>query len=214
MSKFVTTGALSLALLLGACSDPDTETMEKASTEEVKKAEETKAEVEKEAEAKEAGGWETQVGETVENDGGTFTLLGRNDEVKPVKTGPITLSIPQVNRTSGVLKGDMKEMFESEVANYIQVDMEVENATDETVNFYASQATITTNTGEQIDAEMLISDHIAGEYIGKVKKKGSVFFFLENSKAEDIEWVRILIDAPSNADFETIGDDIDIKVEL
>ncbi|PAE24052.1 hypothetical protein [Bacillus sp. 7894-2] len=214
----IATGALSLTLLLGACGDPDTEQMEKASTAAVKEAEETKAKVEEETEAKEQakadGKWETEVGETVENEGGTFTLHGRNDQVAPQTTGPMKLNITQVNKTSGVLKGEMKAMFDSEVANYVQVDMEVENTSEDTVNFYPDQATITTSTGEQVTSEFMMSDDVGGEFIGPVKKQGSVFFFLKNSKAEDLEWVRLIVTAPSNADFETIGDDIDIKVEF
>jgi hypothetical protein len=214
MKRVITTGALSLALLLGACSDPDTETMKKADKSEPTevKTKEPKAE-----ETKDDGkdnGWETQVGETVENEGGEFTLLGRNDKVEPMQTGPIKLEIPQVNKTTGKLKGSMKEMFESDVANYIQVDVKVENTTDETISFYPDQATITTNTGEQVNSELMMSDDVGGDFIGKIKKEGSVFFFLEKSKAEDIEWVRLLIDAPHNENLESLGEPIDIKVEF
>lgn len=57
-------------------------------------------------------------------------------------------------------------------------------------------------------------DHIDGTYIGEVKKSGSQFFILENSKAEDIEWVRIIISSPMNEDFDRMGEGIDFKVEI
>lgn len=51
------------------------------------------------------------------------------------------------------------------------VDVTAENTSDDTINFHPNQATITTNTGEQIQAEIFISDDVGGEFIGKVKKK-------------------------------------------
>jgi len=61
---------------------------------------------------------------------------------------------------------------------------------------------------------MLLSDHIDGEYIGLVKKSGTSFYILENSKAEDVESVRLIYSAPTNSDYEDIGKEIDIEVEL
>jgi uncharacterized lipoprotein len=158
--------------------------------------------------------WETQVGETTENEGGSHTLIARNDQVDTQETGPMILNVTQVNAISSQLKGEVADLMETDAIEYIQIDMEVENTSEDTITFYPSQATITTNTGEQLEADMWLSDHIDGDFIGAVKKSGSQFFILENSNAEDIEWVRILINAPHDADWNDVGEELDFQVEL
>ena len=141
-------------------------------------------------------------------------MIKRFDQVEEKETGPIILNIPQINTISSQLKGDMAEFLETDAIEYIQIDMEVENTSDETISFYAGQPTITTNTGEQLDADMWLSDHIDGDYIGAVKKSGSLFFILNNSNAEDIEWVRIIIEAPHDENWDSVGEKIDFQVDF
>ncbi|NBG89591.1 hypothetical protein [Isachenkonia alkalipeptolytica] len=162
----------------------------------------------------EAGEFETAVGETVSNESGDFTLINRASDIPTQEDGPIVLNIPQVNTAYAELKGEMVDYLERDSMHYIQIDMEVENTSSETIEFYASQATITTNTGEQLESDFWLSDHIEGTYIGEVRKSGSQFFILENSEAEDIEWVRIIISGPTDEDWETLGEGMDFKVEF
>jgi hypothetical protein len=93
-------------------------------------------------------------------------------------------------------------------------EMASENTSEENVSFYASQATMATSTGEQLEPDTMLSDHIDGEYIGQVNKSGTSFYILENSKAEDVESVRLIYSGPDNDDFETVGEDVDFEVTL
>jgi len=104
-------------------------------------------------------------------------------------------------------------MFGGEKLEYIQVDMTVENTSEEHINFYASQAVMATNTGEQLEPDMLMSDHIDGEYLGEVIKSGTSFCFLENSLAEEVDSIKLFFNAPSDNDFETLGEDIEVELE-
>ncbi|GAE30000.1 hypothetical protein [Halalkalibacter hemicellulosilyticus] len=153
-------------------------------------------------------------GDVVENEGGTFTLISKQDEIESQETGPMIVDITQVNASSGQLQGDLADFMETTEIEYIQIDMEVENTSDDTIFFYPGQATITTNTGEQLESDMWLSDHIDGEFIGAVRKSGSQFFILENSTADEIETVRIIINAPHNEEWEDVGDKIDFTVEF
>ncbi len=157
---------------------------------------------------------EAQVGDTVTSDNGEQTLVSRTDDVGTFESGPINLTIEKVNGVSANLKGDLAEIMETDQLEYIQVDMNVENTSEETVSFYASQATMTTNTGEQLEPDMLMSEHIDGEFIGQVNKSGTSFYILENSKAENVESIRLIFSAASNDNFEDIGEEIDIEVDL
>lgn len=106
------------------------------------------------------------------------------------------------------------DFFETDQLKYIQVDLQVENTSDDNITFYASQAIMTTSTGEQLEPDMLMSDHIDGEYFGEVNKSGTSIYILENSVAEDVDSIRLIFSAASDENFEDVGEEIDIEVEL
>ena len=54
----------------------------------------------------------------------------------------------------------------------VGIGMDVENTVDDKVDFFPNQGTIVTNTKEQVDAALFLSDDIGGELLGKVKKSG------------------------------------------
>jgi uncharacterized lipoprotein len=212
---------LGVLLVLTACG---TDSAKVDGTSEPKQEEEVKSEApvetgkeeNKEAETKneaEKDG-KLEVGETREDSNGSFTLVARNGNESTFETGPMILTISQVNAISAQVKGDLADFMETDALEYIQIDMQVENTSEDTITFYASQATITTNTGEQLESDMWLSDHIDGDFIGAVKKNGSQFFVLQNSKAEDIEWVRVIISAPNDENWDNVGEKLDFKIEF
>lgn len=81
---------------------------------------------------------------------------------------------------------------EEVVSSAVGVKMKVENTTaDKTYNVYPDQATLVTSTGEQVEADLSISDHIGGEIHEGVIKEGNVIFYLERGKAEEIKWIKL-----------------------
>ena len=198
---------------LAACGDSKEEDKEAKASSQVDENKEDKQEPE-EMTVEENDSKDAKVGDTVKSKAGEMKMVSRNDDVGTFKTGPIKMQIKKVNGVSGKLAGETAEMLDQKEIEYIQVDMTVENTSEENVTFYASQAVMTTNTREQLEPDMLLSDHIDGEYIGSVKKSGTSFYILENSKAEDVESVRLIYSAPTNSDYEDIGKEIDIEVEL
>ncbi|KAA6451229.1 hypothetical protein DX927_10525 [Bacillus swezeyi] len=75
-------------------------------------------------------------------------------------------------------------------------------SSDDDVNFYLGQATIVTNTIEQLEPKVLISKHIKGEYLGKVKNEGANVYILKKSSVQDLKSIEIGVNAPTNNDFE------------
>ncbi|WP_173918679.1 hypothetical protein [Halobacillus sp. Marseille-Q1614] len=74
----------------------------------------------------------------------------------------------------------------------VGVKMQVENTSDSKVyTTYPDQTTLVTSTGEQVEADMLVSDHLGGEIHEGVIKEGQVVFYLERGHAADIEWVKL-----------------------
>ncbi|WP_158738661.1 hypothetical protein [Alteribacillus sp. YIM 98480] len=225
MKKYLVSIGLSALLVLTACGEESNtedetsgssneEVNENEVTTEENETEENEADVEEENEESSDDGFDTEVGESVENEAGEFTLHARQNEVEPIETGPVNMNITQVNAASGDIKPDYQDMFETEELNYIQLDIEVENTSEEDITFYSGQATISTNTGEQLESDMLLSDHIEGEMMAGTKDSGSFFYILENSNAEDVESVRMVWTAPQNEDWEEIGEEVDIEVKL
>ena len=215
MKKTIVVLLVLLLMLLMACGSENGTAPAEENSEEVVEEEvispENEEEVVEEAASDE---FETSVGETVTNEGGSFTLLARATDIPTQEDGPIILDISQVNTAYGELAGDLAAFMDTDTIHYIQIDMEVENTSEETITFYASQATITTNTGEQLESDMWLSDHLEGSYIGEVRKAGSQFFILENSTADEIEWVRIIINSPQDENYDRLGEGIDFRVEF
>ncbi|ADH97773.1 hypothetical protein [Salisediminibacterium selenitireducens] len=158
--------------------------------------------------------WETQVGETIENEGGVFTLHARAEPVDPVETGPVVVEIDQLNVQSGDLSGEMAEFMETDRLEMIQLDLSVANTSDEDIAFYADQAEIATSTGEQLQADFWLSDSIGGEMMGNTSSQGTLFFVLESTSAEEVEHIRIRWSAPQDDNYDSIGEDVDLTVEF
>ncbi|MBB6450986.1 hypothetical protein HNR44_002976 [Geomicrobium halophilum] len=155
-----------------------------------------------------------EVGETVSDENGEQTLVSLADDVGTFETGPIILEIEKANGVSAVFEGEAAALLDQDEAEYIQVDMNVENTSEDDIMFYASQATLITDTGEQLDPDMFLSDHMDGEYFGEVSKSGSSYYFLENSTADEVQSIELRYSAPTDEDFMDVGDELQIEIDL
>lgn len=206
--------ALLFATLLVACGGNSEETPSNESDENSEETEDTEGNASDSNDEEENEEQENKVGDTVTNEAGESLLVSRTDDVGTFESGPIKLTIEKANGVSMKVNDDYVDMLGGKELEYIQVDMTVENTSDDHISFYASQATMTTSTGEQLESDMLMSDHIDGEFLGAVTKSGSSFYFLENSKAEDVESIKLFYSAPHDENFEDIGDKIEVEIPL
>lgn len=195
--------AVILSVLLIACSSEDDDTKDSKVEEETTQAEEV---VDKEEGVEE--------GEVIENEIGEFTILKKNKEVNEDTTsGPIELSITGIQLAELKVAKDMKELFDNkEEVGVITVGMKVENTEDTDVSIYPDQAVLTTNSGDQIDADLLLSDDVGGDFYGKVIKEGEVIFLLD-LPVDDIEEVKLIINHAHDDDFESYEDG-DLQIPL
>jgi len=157
---------------------------------------------------------EAEVGDTVTTEAGDMTLKAQNDNIDTIETGPFRVDIEKVNAVSGNLNPESAVIYDTEQLEYIQIDLRIENTSEEDFIFYAGQAQIVTNTGEQLGNDMWMSDHIEGEFRGGVIQEGTLIYPLEQSQADEIETVRIIISAPQDEDWQRIGEEVDFQVEL
>ncbi|TQS01392.1 hypothetical protein [Paenibacillus ottowii] len=76
-------------------------------------------------------------------------------------------------------------------ASAVGVKFKVENTTKKLFTTYPDQAELITSTGEQVQADMVTSDHIGGEIEEGVIKDGNIIWFLKRGHAADIKWIKM-----------------------
>ncbi len=104
-----------------ASNDPEEETEEREQDSGDTEADATEDEVENDDDAEEtadSGDWEFAVGDTIENEGGTATLVARQDDIDTYETGPMVLDIPQINVQEREFSEEMLEFMDGDYGTY------------------------------------------------------------------------------------------------
>ena len=122
---------------------------------------------------------DSNTGEIVEENGMRKEPVVTEKELNQTgQTGPVIYTIEglQVSKLTATTD-EMAEMLgiekDKEVA-LVAFNASIENTTDATVSFYLGQATLTTNTKEQVYSDGFLSEYIDGEMLGKVKNSGNM----------------------------------------
>lgn len=198
--------SVGLALFLFGCSKSDVE-------EEMAKNSDAMEDVAEENEDVKSSGIE--IGDEIRNEHGVFTLLNRTSDLEEVEVDPVKVSVDGMGVASGEVADKFVDIIGKENLDYVQVDINAENISDEVIAFDLSKARMETNTGEEIDSsDMLLSDFVADEIHAGVKLNGSFIYTLEDSAAEDIESVRLIWDAPLDEDGEAMSEEVEIEIEF
>lgn len=144
---------------------------------------------------------------------GKLSIAYKNKELnETTESGPMKLSVTAIQLANLEVAEDYKEMFDNkDKVTVITVEMKAENTTDETISFYPDQATLTTDTGDQQDADMLLSDSVGGDFFGKVNKEGNVIFIVK-SPAEEIGEINLIISGSHDEEFENQGEDVKLTI--
>lgn len=132
------------------------------------------------------------------------------------ETGPFKYSINaiQVSKLTATTD-DMAEFLEIEKdteVTLVVMDVSIENTSENTMYFYFDQATLTTNTKEQVEPDMFLSDYIDGEYLGNVIHEGSLFYVLKNTNADELTNITLHVEAPYDENFEDAGEKVTIDL--
>lgn len=196
MKRFGLLVAVPLALLVG-CGEADELKTTATDTEEV-------------AEAEASAPDETTAEETdvQESELGTNKIYMKNKAVTIMETmGPIQFAIDKVQTSRLTVAEAYSDSFDGqEEVTVVAMNMIVENTVDETMSFHPNQATLVTNTGEQVSSDLWFSDDVGGEFMGKVKKEGNVLFFVK-AKPEELTDLKVVIDGPFNENFDKVAEE-------
>lgn len=214
MKKLIFSAAIVSALMLGACGGEgeDTSKNETPASEDV-------VEKEKEKETEKEAAEEEQDSDIEEDENMRVENYYTNKELNVTGTaGPMKYNISAVQLKKITLKSEeAASLFQANVGDEVQgitIALDGENTSDEDISFYLGQATIITNTKEQLEPEMLLSEHIEGDYLGKVTHEGYNFYVLKNSTVDQLESIEIRISAPTNSNFDDLGEDIKHIIEV
>ncbi len=157
-----------------------------------------------------------EIGQEVSDEKGEATLKAINlvNETYPV--GPIELRVKDMKvihlRPDYSLVDYFHVLTHEEEFNFVKVFIEIENMSDEKLNF-APIAMIETSTGEKIDWEKdIYLEDLNGEIAGNTTKKGNLGFIIESSK--DLKWIEITTSDVYDKDENKLSDSQKLKIEL
>lgn len=129
------------------------------------------------------------------------------DDLKEVKKEDITYTqqVGSMNvnfKEMKTYKVKVTEDNEYEFENYnvgdtaylLGIELELENTSETPQEYYIDQATIVTNNQEQIEPSMITPNKIIKTDLkGKVKSSGMIYYELETSTADDLEWLDFIL---------------------
>lgn len=199
-------------LLMTACATEEAkteaETTETAVTTEAA-TESTEAVTEAETEAVQ----DDAAGQVEENEMGKRTTVHSQKELTDVYTsGPFEVKVTDIQVSNFEPSANAKPMFnDKDRVTIVTIAIEVENKSTDTNSIYPDQGTVVTNTKEQVETDLLLSDSVGGDFMGEVQKTGNIIVQLD-SPAEEITNLKYVIAGASSAEtFESIGEDIEIE---
>lgn len=169
-----------------------------------------------------------ETGEWEDKDFGKVRVVGvgYNDEVgidgkedtpgKPIEMGPIKLFIDGLMVLEVEPNEDMKELVfeDQDKVRAIVTNMRAENTSEDDVEFYPNQSIMVTDTGEQVESDMLLMGDIGGEFLGKVKMEDQTWWILKDPD-KDIKTVKMIINPPSDANsFDDLSEEKRLEFEV
>lgn len=129
------------------------------------------------------------------------------DDLKEVKKEDITytqqvgnmnVNFKEMKTYKVIVTEDNEYEFENynvgDTAYLLGIELELENTSETPQEYYIDQATIVTNNQEQIEPSMITPNKIIKTDLkGKVKSSGMIYYELETSTADDLEWLDFIL---------------------
>lgn len=150
---------------------------------------------------------ETENGIEDDEDNESSDSFNVADDLKEVKkedisytqqVGSINVNFKEMKTYKVKVTEDNEYEFENynvgDTAYLLGIELELENTSETPQEYYIDQATIVTNNQEQIEPSMITPNKIIKTDLkGKVKSTGVIYYELETSTADDLEWLDFIL---------------------
>ena len=152
------------------------------------------------------------IGKTIGNDQLDYEIKKAGVKENEYTTGPFKVKITGVS--AGIMTPKSEEMKsflqDKENTQVIILFASVENTEDKKANLYLNQSLITTDTQEQLEPDLLLSEG-SGEFLSAVKQDMTMVYYPQTD-VERTKEIVLHVEAPSDENFETIGDELKITI--
>ncbi|MEH7505635.1 DUF4352 domain-containing protein [Neobacillus drentensis] len=158
------------------------------------------------------------VGQTIKDSKGTVTLKGIASLNKTFTVGPVEMKIRNVKLIHNLPTYSLMDYFHYHTENYedfnfIKVEVELVNKSDQTVQF-GPIAHLNTSNGEKRSFEDdFYIEYLGGEIEPNGSKQGALGFIVEKS-TPDVKWVEIQTSDVLDQNHKEIGKSQNIKIDL
>ena len=140
----------------------------------------------------------------------TIVKAGRDIE-NTYKVGDLDFSIyGAALATIKTNNQELKDYWQNDEVDVIMLATRISNNSDKTISLYSTQDKIVTDTREQLDPDLLLSQG-AGEILGNVDDESANIYYPE-SNLEDINEFTFYLSSGYNEEFGTVGEDQQIKI--
>lgn len=157
---------------------------------------------------------EAEIGETLTTEGGEFTLLNKNEDLDIIiDHGPFEIKVIYLTAVEVTTGPALKSYYDNkDKVNLITIGFEIENKSDDVYSIYPDQSTIVVNK-QQIEADIMMSDSVGGDYLGNVVKSGAVHYVYEGD-LEDVNDVKLYLSSAIDSEYNRVDDDIIIDLSF
>lgn len=143
------------------------------------------------------------------SESGTPTGDGKSFSVNlNAASGPMTIKVNSVSLDPAYLAHSYSKPIKA-----ILLDVDVENTSTNTVNWYPNQGTLVTNTKDQLKADLVNSGDVGGEFRGQVVKRGKIAFKFDGD-FNKLEKLTFHVTGAVGDKFSRVGEDQDIVIAL
>ena len=217
--KKVLACALALGILSG-CGGDKTETKKEEPKQETKIEESTSKEEKEEEKAEEVVeeidiSDPKSIGKTMSNEAIEYKVTKAGYTSNSFKTGPFEITIAGASMGNLTVKDETLEAFTGEMKEVpsIIIAATIENTSDEKIDFFFGQSSLTTNTKEQLEFDPYLSQP-DGEYLGNVEKD-VIMVYHPKSNLDEIKEIKLYPHAPfSSEKVENVGEEITVTIKF
>ncbi|WP_018924385.1 hypothetical protein [Salsuginibacillus kocurii] len=222
MKKYLMTFGLSALLVVSACNGEEAEDDANGEIDDTDEAEvedegddeeeDEEEEDEDEEDLEEDQDVDEEDAEDVDEEDEGHDIQGLSEEVETLEdldataeTGTVSVAIDSV---------EIHEADQDDHEGAVVAHVAVENTEDEYAVFYGDNSYITLDgNDEEIDADVLASDAVGGEFTGEGEEDGYVVYYFEETP-DEIEDITFHFQGTTDEEGESIGDDTEIEVSV